>query len=99
MVLSCIALWPKWKDGLTMFRDVVLWVALAFIAVIVLNNGGQRLFRSSSKPTPPSSESESFVPTGTFQWSGSLNQRSLGSQDEGYFPAAPPYSRPAYRGE
>ncbi len=37
MVLSSIALWPQWKTGISVVRDFVLWAALIFVVVGVLN--------------------------------------------------------------
>jgi large-conductance mechanosensitive channel len=53
MVLSSIALWPQWKHGLSVVRDFVLWAALVFVVVIVLNAQARRPQDAAAPATPP----------------------------------------------
>ena len=54
MVLSSIALWPKWKHGLAVVRDVVLWVALAFFVVLLINGRARRAAETDASHTSQS---------------------------------------------
>jgi hypothetical protein len=51
MVLSSIALWPQWKHGLSVVRDLVLWAALVFVVVMVLNVRTRRATNSTAPTT------------------------------------------------
>ena len=57
MVLSSIALWPQWKHGLGVVRDLVLWAALAFVVVMVLNHSAGRRQPSPARASEIESQS------------------------------------------
>jgi uncharacterized membrane protein YdbT with pleckstrin-like domain len=42
MVLSCMALWPQWKDKVAKVRDMVLWMALVAVVVAVVTMAWNR---------------------------------------------------------
>ena len=54
MSLSCMALWPQWKDSLAMVRDVVLWMAMVAVLVAVVTVSWNRYARTSTQSLPGS---------------------------------------------
>ena len=57
MCMSCAALWPHSKEGVTNFRDVVLWSAFVFVLVGFLTVGWRALDAVPRRGTAPSTES------------------------------------------
>ena len=45
MILSCMALWPQWKDKVAKVRDMVLWMALVAVLVAVATVAWNRYAR------------------------------------------------------
>ena len=54
MVLSSIALWPQWKNGISVLRDIVLWAALIFVVVGTLNILWRK--QTTGQPEPPAED-------------------------------------------
>ena len=42
MSLSCMALWPQWKDKVAKARDMVLWMALVAVVVAAVTMAWNR---------------------------------------------------------
>lgn len=52
MLLSCMALWPQWKDSLAVVRDTVLWMAVVVVLVAAATVSWNWC---ASRPSTPSS--------------------------------------------
>ena len=56
MLFSMIALWPQWRDRLAVIRDVVLWAALALVALGLFRLGWQRSWEQRVDVERPSAD-------------------------------------------